>query len=158
MTGDMRDVGLILGSGRSPGKGNGNPLQYSSLGNPMDRSAWWATVHRITKGQTWLKWLNTYVCTTVRLTPILRRVLNTHCVKFSFNKQSPSAHSIPELDECFLVWKAWPSCVARKAGTQSMDANWISWAVEEGDICSLVGGESQKSLYGRDDFCSGPKQ
>ena len=43
------DVGLIPGSGRSPGEGNGNPLQYSCLGNPMDREAWWATVHGVTK-------------------------------------------------------------------------------------------------------------
>ena len=39
------DVGSILGSGRSPGEGNGNPLQYSCLENPMDGGAWWATVH-----------------------------------------------------------------------------------------------------------------
>ena len=43
--GDVRDIGLILGSGRSPGEGNGNPLQYSCLGNLMDRGAWWALVH-----------------------------------------------------------------------------------------------------------------
>ena len=41
------DAGLIPGSGRSPGEGNGNPLQYSCLGNPMDRGAWQATVHRV---------------------------------------------------------------------------------------------------------------
>ena len=41
--GDVRDAGLILGLGRFPGEGNGNPLQYYSLGNPMDRGAWWAT-------------------------------------------------------------------------------------------------------------------
>ena len=41
------DVGSIPGSGRSPGEGNGNPLQYSCLGNPMDKGAWWATVHVI---------------------------------------------------------------------------------------------------------------
>ena len=45
--GDARDVGLIPGSRRSPGEGNGNPLQYSCLGNCMDRGAWWATVHRV---------------------------------------------------------------------------------------------------------------
>ena len=39
------DPGLIPGSGRSSGEGNGNPHQYSCLGNPMDRGAWWATVH-----------------------------------------------------------------------------------------------------------------
>ena len=46
------DLGLIPGSGRSPGEGNGNPLQYSFLGNPMDRGAWQATVHRVAKSQT----------------------------------------------------------------------------------------------------------
>ena len=43
------DPGLIPGSGRSPGEGNGNPLQYSCLENPMDGGAWWATVHRVAK-------------------------------------------------------------------------------------------------------------
>ena len=46
------DLGLIPGSGRSPGEGNGNPLQYSCLENPIDRGAWWATVHGVTKSQT----------------------------------------------------------------------------------------------------------
>ena len=46
------DVGSIPGLGRSSGEGNGNPLQYSRLGNPMDRGAWWATVHRVAKSQT----------------------------------------------------------------------------------------------------------
>ena len=43
------DTGLIVGLGRSPGEENNNPLQYSCLGNPMDRGAWWATVHGVTK-------------------------------------------------------------------------------------------------------------
>ena len=42
------DTGSTPGLGRSPGEGNGNPLQYSCLGNPMDRRSWWATVHRVT--------------------------------------------------------------------------------------------------------------
>ena len=45
-------MGSDLGLGRSPGGGNGNPLQYSCLENPMDGGAWWATVHRVTKNQT----------------------------------------------------------------------------------------------------------
>ena len=48
------DVGLIHGSGRAPGEGNGNLLQYSFLGNPIDREAWWAPVHRVSKSQTQL--------------------------------------------------------------------------------------------------------
>ena len=46
------DSGLIPGLGSSPGKGNGNPLQYSSLGNPMHRGPWQATVHRVLKSRT----------------------------------------------------------------------------------------------------------
>ena len=47
--GDTRDMGLIPESGRSPGEGNGNPFQYSCLGNPKDRGAWWATVRGVTE-------------------------------------------------------------------------------------------------------------
>ena len=50
--GDARDVGSIPGLGRSLGGGNGYPLQYFCLDNPMDRGAWWATVHRVAKSQT----------------------------------------------------------------------------------------------------------
>ena len=52
--GDVREVGLIPGSERYPGAGNGNTLQYSCLENSKDRGAWWATVHRATKSWTWL--------------------------------------------------------------------------------------------------------
>ena len=48
-TGDARDVDSIPGLGRSPGEGNGNLLQNSCLGNPMDKGAWWATVNGVTK-------------------------------------------------------------------------------------------------------------
>ena len=47
--GDIRDAGLIPGSGRSLGEGNGNPQQYSCLGNHVDRGAWWATFHGVTE-------------------------------------------------------------------------------------------------------------
>ena len=52
---DEGEVGLILGSGRFPGEGNGNPLQYSCLENPMGRGAWQATVHGVAKSGTQLK-------------------------------------------------------------------------------------------------------
>ena len=48
---NVGDLGSIPGSGRSAGEGNGNPLQYSYLENPMDKEAWWATVHEIAKSQ-----------------------------------------------------------------------------------------------------------
>ena len=50
--GDTRDAGLVPGLGRSLGGGNSTPLQYSCLENPMDRGAWWATVHGVAKSQT----------------------------------------------------------------------------------------------------------
>ena len=49
-------LSLIPGSGRSPGEGNGNPLQYSCLENPMDAGAWWATVHGVAKSRTRLSY------------------------------------------------------------------------------------------------------
>ena len=53
--GDARDTGSIPGLGKSPGGGHGNPLQFSCLGNPMDKGAWQATAHRVAKSQTQLK-------------------------------------------------------------------------------------------------------
>ena len=58
--GVVRDVGSIPGWGRSCGGRHGNPLQYSCLENPMDRGAWWATVHRVAESQARLKQLSTY--------------------------------------------------------------------------------------------------
>ena len=57
---NAEDAGSIPGSRRSPGEGNGSPLQYSCLGNPMDRGTWRVTVHVVTKSQTQLKQLSTH--------------------------------------------------------------------------------------------------
>ena len=56
--GDTRVAGSVLGLGRSPGEANGYPLQYSCLENSMHIGTWWATVQRVAKSLTWLKWLN----------------------------------------------------------------------------------------------------
>ena len=69
-------LGSIPGSGRSHGKGNGNPLQYSCLENPMDSGAWWATVHGVAKSQTRLSnltLLNIKALCNERLTKKLHR-------------------------------------------------------------------------------------
>ena len=55
-----RDVGSVPRLGRSPGAGHDSPLQYSCLKNPMNREAWWAIIHRVTKSWTRLKWLSTH--------------------------------------------------------------------------------------------------
>ena len=61
--GDTGDMGLIPGSGRSSGGGQGNPLQYSCLENPTDRGAWQTMVHRVAKSWTQLKLVSTYTHT-----------------------------------------------------------------------------------------------
>ena len=65
--GGIRDMDLIPGSGRSPGVGNGNPLQCSCLKNPMDRGAWWAAVHGVAKS--WTQWSSLAHTTSLYLTP-----------------------------------------------------------------------------------------
>ena len=57
---DVRDAGSIPGSGRSPGGGHGNPLQYFCGENPVDGGAWWPTVPRVAKNQTGLQQLSTF--------------------------------------------------------------------------------------------------
>ena len=61
IAGATENAGSIPGSGRSPGGGHVNPLQYSCLENPMDRGTWQATVHRIAESQTWLKWFSMHL-------------------------------------------------------------------------------------------------
>ena len=60
--GDIRDKDSVPGLGRPPGGGHDNPLHYSCLKTPMDRGAWWATVHRVAKSWTQLKHLSTHTC------------------------------------------------------------------------------------------------
>ena len=69
--GDIRDVGSVPRLGRSPGEGSGNPLQYSSLENPMDRGVWQAAVHGVSKSQTQLSM-------PVQLSPPMKEVKLTH--------------------------------------------------------------------------------
>ena len=71
--GHTRDMGLTSGSGSSPEVRNGNPLQYSCLGNPMDRGSWWATVYGVAKR--WTR-LSDWVCTrAVMYVPIRREMV-----------------------------------------------------------------------------------
>ena len=63
--GNIKDEGSVLESGRYPAERNGNPLQYSCLENLMNRGAWWATVHRISKNQTLLMQLSKQICRTI---------------------------------------------------------------------------------------------
>ena len=97
---DLRDEGSILGWGRSPGEGHGNPLQYSCLENPMDRGAWQATVHGVAKNCTWLKRLNTHTHITMRakgIIPILQvKKLRSGDSDLSKSRAGDSDPDLPE--------------------------------------------------------------
>ena len=88
--GDERDVGSIPESGRSPGEGHGNPLQYFCLENLMDRGAWWATVHGVTQSRTQLKRLST------------RSVLGTPDIQAYLTIEIKGYHSVESLDYSHL--------------------------------------------------------
>ena len=73
---NAEDLGSISGSGRSSGGGNGNPLQYSCLENPMDRGAWWATVHGVAKSRTRLRDFTSLNCFYYYMMAYLYQLIN----------------------------------------------------------------------------------
>ena len=83
--GGIRDVDSIPGLGRFPAGVHGNPLQYSCLGNPMDRGAWRATVHRVTRSQIRVK----------RLSVLMRARAHTHTHTHTESDVVPSATQLP---------------------------------------------------------------
>ena len=81
-TRNIKDKGSIPGSGRSPGEGHGNPLQYSCLENPKDRGAWWATVNGVPKS--WRDWRD-LACTHARhLLGVVNTAVKNNCVEVMF--------------------------------------------------------------------------
>ena len=98
---DVRDMGLIPGSERSSGGGHGNLLQYSCLENPMDRGAWWSTVHGAAKSRTQLKWLSMHApCTSYPQVDNTKNYLPSNgnmkncCVLCSFANTGYGSHSM----------------------------------------------------------------
>ena len=84
--GDIRNVGSIPGSGRSPGGGHGEPLQYSCLENPMDRGAWWTIVHGVAKSQTRLTCRSTHPQFVCSFWPLWVKLLWTFRFGFCVNR------------------------------------------------------------------------
>ena len=126
--GDARDLGLIPVSGRSPGEGNGNPLQYSCLDNPMDKEPWQATVQRVVKSWTQLN----------RLSPQVALVVKNHrrrhktCVG-SLGCEDPLEQEVATHSST-LAWKIpWTE---EPGGLQSMEPQRVGhdWALE----CYLI--------------------
>ena len=135
------DPGSIRGSGRFPGGGNGNPLPYSCLGNPMDREVWWATVHGVAKSQTWLRdWACTHTHTLTHTHPsgwlqlfyllcfVFKRAFKVHVNLFSpvWKCSGTCGHSVI----CPWGW-SWPSQLQKLSSlipkpevTSSFFAQW----------------------------------
>ena len=91
------DVDSIPGSGRSPGEGNGNPLQDSSLGNPTDRGAWWATVHGVKKeGDVTQRFNNNNIKKGERLAAVSQAAQSSTAATLSPPTHSGDAESRPE--------------------------------------------------------------
>ena len=102
--GDVRDKGSIPGSGRSPGGGHGNPLQYSCLENPMDRGAWCATVHRVAKSQTRLNQPSTHSRTITYHVYTIKKIKIDEIKHYDFLDAKT-------LLQVYLHWKFWTPLV-----------------------------------------------
>ena len=115
---NVGDPGLIPGSGRSPGEGNGNPLQYPCLENPMDGGAWWATVHGVAKSRTRLSYF-TFTCS------------NTYNVISKIQRNLPEGKRTWKMTE--LKWGRRCSLKAESLFSQSWEFFLCCW------ICTLAG-------------------
>ena len=118
---------MISGLGRSLGEGNGNPLQYSCLENPMDRGAWWATVQGVTKSRTQLS--------------NFTHLMNKTAIRL-LNKSSLVTQTVNSLP---AVWEIWVQPLGREdplekeTATHSSIVAWrIPWTEEPGKLQSMV--------------------
>ena len=127
-------MGLIPGLGRSPGGGHGNPLWYGWLENRLDREAWWATVHAVTKSQTRLKGLSTHAHT------------NLHCIDKELSSQMfrglfplkptlcpDTSVSVDRVRKHFYILLLLEKSMAPHSSTLA----WIPWTEEPGRLQSM---------------------
>ena len=130
---EERDAGSIPGSGRSPGGRHSNSLQYSCLENPLDRGAWRATVHRVTKSQTRLKWLSAHRHYSGLKDPGTSFALCAHFV----NRLHPELHGLLQEHKLELEVTSLPELqhfaehfertVEQKKAIRQMNSRWQSW-------------------------------
>ena len=120
---NAKDAGLTPGLGRSPEEGNGNPVQYSSLGNPRDRGAWWATVHGVAKRSIRLSTHTQDELAGPALEEELRRGPLIHgprnlgsCALFFFWLVIPASECFHDGGLTFLAWMALEPCLLQDEG------------------------------------------
>ena len=148
--GDEKDAGLIPGSGRSPGIGNGNPLQYSCLENPTDRGAWLATVHGVTKSRTRL---SVHVCTHTHthththsetLQMIQPQRILWHLFRTSYSSEDESKPAISSGQSFYLIFGLINGIVSAKSVSS---LSWSSVRLTVSYDCLLLPRASSLSIF-----------
>ena len=131
--GDARDAGSVPASGRSPRVGNGNPLQYSCLENPMDRETWWAVVHRVAKSQTQMTdWTHTELVS--QCAKLLQSCLTL------YNPMDCIAHQVPWILQAKIL--EWAAMSFSRGSSWPRDWICVSYEIESASFMfpSLAGG------------------
>ena len=134
--GNVRNMGSIPGSGRSPEEGNGSPLQYSCLENPTDRGAWWATVHGVAKSWTQLKRLSMHIAHTQSVLLIPSSGLQWASLMAQMVKNPPAMQEtwVPSLSGKFFWRRKWqPTLVllpGKSQGWRSLEG-YSPWGRKE---------------------------
>ena len=131
--GDIRDMGLILGSARSPGKGNGNPLQNSCLENSMDRGSWRAAVHGVPKNHTCLM-PEVWEAHKFRLNLTLWKIPCTYFSVYHLATIPPWAGKIPWSRK----WQLTPEFLPGKFHGQRSLAGYSPWGRKESDTTEHI--------------------
>ena len=153
--GDIRDMGSIPGSGRSPGGGNGNPLQHCCLENSMDRGNWWAIVYGAARGRTWLS---------TRAQTFMRRVTTEDCFPSEHYKflcldlglplvMPPTGTTGDESRKKSSCLRQVDTCQRYLRPDRSLKSN--SWHQKGSPGHSRSAGETISFLWGWGEFCQG---
>ena len=123
----MQETWVLFPSpGRSPGEGNGNPLQYSCLKNPRDGVAWWAAVYGVAQGQTWLKWLSSSSSSPVLCLWSLCVETAPRVVKFKASPLKPSdtVKNLPAMWETCVQSLGWEDPLEDDMATHFIILAW----------------------------------